>query len=370
MAIAKNQHFVPRFYLRNFSFRQDNKSVSVWVIDSNKFIKRASISNQACREYFYGQDLVVENAFHEIETFIASVIKSAIIDHILPPRGSELHSTIVAFIISLSLRTKFQAEMINESSDKLFKTIYRNHPDVRGKEDSFFIASRDAPRLALQVLEASIALSLDLNCKLLLNNTSKAFITSDNPVIKHNQLFIRDKETSHLGFASSGLQILLPLNPRVCLLFFDQNVYRVGNRQDSLLHISDTTSIDIINEFQYINADKALYFDETVEPNYIRVLSEKVHEYRRKSKAVVNEYDVAPEQPNTSRSIIHVRSSLISKNLDIRGVRILKKAKSKLSDETIELYRNKRLANMVYEQYEEQAKSRQQRRSSIHNIES
>jgi hypothetical protein len=353
----RNQHFVPRFYLKNFSFQHDKKSLSIWIIKTNKYIRRGSLANQACSNYFYSQGITVEQALGQIETNTAPIINTIIDEHVLPPRESPLHYILLAFVVSLSLRTKFQADAINESGDQLFKMMYKEHPAVKGNEDRFYIASKEAPLLALQSLETAVILSFDLNYKLLLNDTDRPFITSDNPVIKHNQYLIEDRQMSHIGFASTGFQLLLPLSPFVCLIFYDQSVYRIGNRQDSTIILSNQNDIDVINEFQYINADEALYFNEKVDQIYLRGLANRTLTWRKKSKTVVNEYEVPPVRPGTKRAIIHLRPSIVSKSLDISSIRIIRKAKRNLQAATFDLFRNPKLANQILDQEEARIKS-------------
>ncbi|HEX2983013.1 MAG TPA: DUF4238 domain-containing protein, partial [Ignavibacteriales bacterium] len=58
MAERKNQHFVPQFYLRNFS--ENKKSLCDYNLSNNKYIKNASIKDMASQNYFYGKDENIE----------------------------------------------------------------------------------------------------------------------------------------------------------------------------------------------------------------------------------------------------------------------------------------------------------------------
>ncbi len=365
MKTLRSQHYVPKFYLKNFSFQHDRKSISIWVIEPPKYVERGSIANQACRNYFYGQDNNIEDALSQIESHVAPIIRAAIENHQIPPRESELHLTLLAFLISLSLRTKYQADEVNESGDKLFKTAYKYHPALKDNINRFYIATDGAPLLALHSLEPALKLSFDLSYKLLLNNTATPFITSDNPVIKHNQYFFEDTQMGHLGFASTGLQLLLPLSPFACLIFYDQSVYRVGNRQDSTVVLSNLVDVDIINEFQYINADEAIYYNEKLNQAYLQSLASKAFPYRKTSKTLINEYAAPPRRPGTKSSIIHIRPSFIPKSLSLSHIRVLKKAKQKLRTATFDIYRNPTLSSQVLDEEEANIQARSTNRHSI-----
>ena len=59
----RRQHYVPKFYLRNFS--ENNKSVGIYLFKKNKIIEHGSINDNLWAEYFYGEDAVIENKLAE-----------------------------------------------------------------------------------------------------------------------------------------------------------------------------------------------------------------------------------------------------------------------------------------------------------------
>ena len=61
----RRQHYVPKFYLRNFS--ENKKSVGMYLLKENKIITHGSINDSLWKEYFYGEDAVVENKLAEYE---------------------------------------------------------------------------------------------------------------------------------------------------------------------------------------------------------------------------------------------------------------------------------------------------------------
>ena len=56
----KFQHYVPQFYLKNFS--SNNKSVGIYNFNVNKYISNASIKDNFGKNYFYGDDKRIEMA--------------------------------------------------------------------------------------------------------------------------------------------------------------------------------------------------------------------------------------------------------------------------------------------------------------------
>jgi len=55
MATNKNQHFVPRCYLRPFTLDSANVAINLFNIDRMKFVERAPVKHQCSRDYFYGR---------------------------------------------------------------------------------------------------------------------------------------------------------------------------------------------------------------------------------------------------------------------------------------------------------------------------
>ena len=69
----KSHHYVPRFYLRNFS--RSGKSVDLFNIDSQRLIKNAPIKEQCCRDYFYGKNPDNEKSLSAAEGEVAQLFR-------------------------------------------------------------------------------------------------------------------------------------------------------------------------------------------------------------------------------------------------------------------------------------------------------
>ena len=348
MAKKKKQHFVPQFYLKNYSFQNDSRSIGICALDSGRYIQRGNLRNQAYSDYFYGENAVLENAFALLEGSVSSILSQIISDRKIPPRESREYFHLLTFIISLSQRTRYAADAVNEMANQMLKIAYKDDSRINKYFDKFNIVTKDAPNLALSALDRSLLVSLDLGYKILINDTSHMFITSDNPVIKHNHYLRRiDPIKSYIGFANKGLQIILSLNPVTCLIFYDQDVYGVGNKKESIITVSNHEDVDEINRFIRISADKVLYFDHNVNETYIRKIINDSKGFRRKSRVVTHEYEVPSSDLDTQRSIIHVHPNIIRKDLRLSFIRILKKARKSYPKETSELFRDPELVNYL-----------------------
>ena len=78
MPEKKKQHYVPKFYMKNFASSENN--VSVYNIKSKKIISNIPFDSQCYKDYFYGKDHVLENEFAQKE-IIWSNLFNKIIDH-------------------------------------------------------------------------------------------------------------------------------------------------------------------------------------------------------------------------------------------------------------------------------------------------
>ena len=76
MASNKNQHFVPRCYLRAFTIGGSNVAINLFNIDRLKFIPNAPVKNQCSQDYFYGHDLRLERALQPIESAYAQLMSN------------------------------------------------------------------------------------------------------------------------------------------------------------------------------------------------------------------------------------------------------------------------------------------------------
>ncbi len=77
MASNKNQHYVPQCYLKKFSTSSESKAaICLYNLDRKKLIKNAPIKNQCSKNYFYGEDLVIEKALQEIEGIFSEIVRN------------------------------------------------------------------------------------------------------------------------------------------------------------------------------------------------------------------------------------------------------------------------------------------------------
>ena len=175
MADKKKQHFVPRFYLKNFSLLKNGKTIGIFNVENEKFIPEGALKNQAYKNYFYGKDKVIENALGTLEGPSSEIISKIINYEIFPNKATENHIVLLTFIIFLHSRTKYIADEQNEMTDKFVKLLFSKDPRLKDNLDKIQVGLKNSPQTCLKTAAMSLPLVFDLNYKIFVNQTRNGF---------------------------------------------------------------------------------------------------------------------------------------------------------------------------------------------------
>lgn len=258
---TKNQHYVPQFYLRNFS--EDGRSLKKVVLSSGKVFETSSIKGECSKDYFYGNDGFVERMLGCIEEDCAEYFRDALqINQDKDVIPNKMRCCVAAFAALQSMRTKksktFFADTDKEHN-KILAGLYERDfgpdsiPDEL-KEKDYSTLSQTAVYSAIMLYPALC----DLTCIFLDNETDEEFVLSDNPVVCQNPLLEKFTTCNCSGFATRGLQIFIPLTPRRVVCLYDSEVYKFPHK--SLVHIYSKKDVIALNNLQFINAESNVYF--------------------------------------------------------------------------------------------------------------
>ena len=320
MAEKKKQHYIPRFYLKLFS-DEHKKSIDLFNIKSKKHIRNANLKNQCYEPYFYGKDLRLENAFGELETVSSNLIHKILNDQEAPKQFSEGHQEILTFVLLQHARTKHAEESGNEYADKLVKQIFSK--DKRFSEedlDSFKVEFENSVSNQIKTMAESIPLAMDLKCKILINKTKINLITSDNPVVFYNSACEYYTFGSTTGLASKGLKIIIPLSPKIGLIFYDSRIYKIGNKKQNYCFITEASDIEQLNDLQWQNCLINIYHDKNLD--YSEVLrGQKNIKSKNKTKANVSEYPGEQRPDGSETALIHMHKPDVKINLNLACVK-------------------------------------------------
>lgn len=257
----KSHHYVPQMYMRLFS--ADRSRVGVFVIKRRKLIPNAAIRGQACRDYFYGKDPRAERAFGSIEGQAAKIFADAVENNRLPSPGSEAHEWLIFFLGIQHSRTLSAAEQHNEGSVKAVKAMLRRQAELEGNDvildniDKVRIRRTNAVSEVVGYATIGANLLTDLTFVLISNESAIPLIASDSPVVLHNRLY-EGQHISVTGYANVGLQLFLPLGPRVALLGYDAAAYDLQWDDDGIVRAQNADHIRLINDLQWEAAHAVL----------------------------------------------------------------------------------------------------------------
>lgn len=256
MALKKKQHFVPQFYMRNFS--PDGKSFSLYMIKEKRVISRSSFANQCYDEYYYGEDLEWENTLARMESRWSICIKKAIQNENL--NNDEIND-LKEFIVYQLIRTRGQNQHITKESlaDVLHTTCrrlgilaYRDHPDVM-KEAAKVAENLNRPEKWLSYIKSRARIVDDLSILIVNYDTPNALISSDNPVIIFNS-FVND--ALHLSYM--GIVMVCPISPSRLLVLYDSKLYpRFASERQ--IRSRNNDEVIKLNNLQFQNAERIAF---------------------------------------------------------------------------------------------------------------
>lgn len=341
----KKHHYVPRFYLKNFS--ENKRSICVFNIKNEKFIENGSLKSQCYIDYFYGEENTFEKALSKIEGEMANIFRSIIEQELVPPPLHDDYLSIIYFILIQQSRTKYAVDSNNEAFDKFFKHLYSNQEE---NLQNVNVEINEGGRYSIKTNIINYPILLDLSCKLLKNKTEIEFITSDNPLILYNKFLNYRTYCSNIGLSTKGLQIFFPISPKYMLVFFDTNVYKVGSNKDVCIDLTVNKDIYELNKLQLCSAFENIYFSNKLF-NY-KALLKNAKPYLREEKTSLQSFK---DTNDINKELVSLAREEIRCPLDLSFLSIKREEKEwlenqkKIEHQPIFICRN----NELYKKYEE-----------------
>ena len=254
MASHKNQHFVPRCYLKRFSFGGDGLAINLYNIDRHTSIKAAPVRGQCSRSYFYGKGLRLEKLFQQSESLYANTIRRVS----APGYAFEEQDKVILrhFCLLQFSRTEAAAERTALVQSDLADIAFDGNipKDLRTSvKDVVQMSMRTFPDIAHEIN--------DLKVVLLRNMTDYEFITSDNPAILTNRWHAQNDVAKHrsYGIGSSGALFFLPVTTKIICVIYDGDVYSMPHDY-GWIKIHRTSDIESFNQHQVLDCAANLYF--------------------------------------------------------------------------------------------------------------
>ncbi len=217
------QHYVPQFYLRNFGtglYSYDKK---------NSTISHTTVDNICVEKFFYckpnneGPDF--ETFLSKLETDFANTLRQVVEKKNLHEMDQKTRDFLILFVASQLIRTKEKRIMLEQLISNISDLFVEEHgiADWHLELSSEVVRAFHCSELMTNVDSYSSIISSKLKMILFRNKTRMPLWTSDNPVFLHNDIMSQHYGTH--GLACKGIQIHLPLSPKLLLLFVDRDVY-------------------------------------------------------------------------------------------------------------------------------------------------
>ena len=272
----RKQHFVPQFYLRNFSSDEAGSIISSYNHKTGQFYIDVPIKSQAYKDYVYGEDGEIEKELSTVEAKFAKLISNPI-DKILPPDNQEDFNLLCLFVLIQHSRTvKAGADIlnaVNTSFNAIRPFLQLKQPIPEGGRISHKIPAALSLNNALE----SRYLMGHLAVKSIVNLSLVEFILSDNPIIPYN--IWMENQGSYIGataLASKGLLLFVPIAPRLMYCFYDPYIYEFGEPNKGTVKTESEADVNQLNILQYLFSDKQLFFNkETLPPEYLVQIAEQ-----------------------------------------------------------------------------------------------
>jgi hypothetical protein len=336
----KEQHFVPQFYLRAFS--QNKKQVRLYNFAGARYVPSAPIRNQCARSKFHAFAPGLEQELAQMEGAWAQAIRS-ILDRGAPPeRFKDEWDFLIEFVVYQRARTTRAADGVNDLADNLIKAQLRDHPAFKDADfDKMKVVNKHAVAFTLRLVHLFCAYAQDLGMHLFLNESPTEFLTSDDPVVAHNQ-YCEGISQGCLGWNCAGLQLFLPLSPSTTLLLYDTSVYKVeGSRSGRLATVLTASShVEQINSLQALNAKENVYFMSEPSQSLTQFMA-TMGPKRPKRRAVREESAPSLLPSGDIRKTIHNYEAMLPVRLALPQISIRRRARRVPLPQRANLFRHR-----------------------------
>jgi len=324
----KNQHYIPKFYLRNFSYKGNGKQIGIFILKNQFYYKNTKLKTQGSKNFFYGTDGVLEDKLSEVEGVLATGIKNSIENKWTPTKESEEHIDLLIFVALTHLRNPVAINNSINNMELLREKLLEIHPDTDVDKMAPKISHEEALDQSMASLGYTIENMLDLEYKLLINKTSTPFIASDFPVVKLNQ-FLESRNWKHgkTGYGNMGLQIYIPINDTTAYFLYDPAIYKVGFKKNNYLNLTENSDIDKLNMAQILNCHETIFFNERISKHYIEMLYSNSVGFQKANTETIGVHGLVESERNEKSNLLILGNTDVEIKLQINGIKILPNAK-------------------------------------------
>lgn len=222
--IAKIQHYVPQFLIKQFC---SGKETQVWVFDKRTGkIFKSHVKNVASENGFYNfrfkkNEYTIEPSLSEIETHASKIVKGIVRKNSIADLSDEDMLFLSHFFALQFVRTKQYRQLFKDLSETLGDTLIKRGENISQIKDYVKIGDRTLKLHGIQsVIKSAEFAPYFLNKSWVLFRTTKShpLYISDNPVTLQNM--IDHGPYGNIGLAVRGIEIYFPLSKTLVLGMF------------------------------------------------------------------------------------------------------------------------------------------------------
>lgn len=280
MAKKKNNHFVPKCYLKQFA--KQTGAVCIYQISKRAVIADDPFHSQCQKDYYYGKGNDWEDQLSILESKCSSIFTKIATDPCYFPCPSEI-DILREFVIYQRSRTVANNEYMRRQKKATVKAVAEMHFEKTGRVYKDDVLDRaieiyldEHSTIPVDSLEmASTVKSAISDMDFSIIDFEERLVTSDNPIIMINPF------TKHtIGLGNIGLIIFFPITPYQLAVFFDKKLFPElvnKNRAASTCN----SDLGILNCYQFINANQVVLSQETSDFSYLSDLTCPCFEARK-----------------------------------------------------------------------------------------
>ena len=302
----KRQHYVPRFYLKNFALkRKSGNTIRCFNKEKERSFEE-NIDNVGMENYFYDKGAPPQiDKFFAVKEELHSKIYHKIINSQSLNNLSESEKFLMCeYIFFQNERTRSTRERNRQIVKKIYKKLEKEngYPEFESLPEEYqeWLLESRGEMAQLNILfnvfkdeggnlqspKEIIGYIMDLGWNLTENNLANEFYTSDHPIIIYNPIYEGDRLIGYGSdsYRAEGVEIYFPLTPNLCLILFDKirsNYKNVPSKKFVIEKELDWINTQVIanshrtvftrkNDFQFVK-DCLKKYPELKDPNRNRI---------------------------------------------------------------------------------------------------
>lgn len=261
--ITKNQHYVPRFYMKPFSIiknegtKKEKVLISFYQFKDNLFRDNVPTTSVCSEDFFYDEDGKIENKLAEKENkWGTAILKINCGEELTASEVNDVREFTVYQINRTKAMLDHNQDMaITMLTDALYNQTSCLDKSVIEEMVEKKVEEEITPEYNLDLVKENLSIIDDLEMVIFENKTDVAFFTSDVPVI-----IINPWKVQHAGLGEIGTVVFFPISQRKMVMFYDSKFYGKISEE-----IQDTECVNTFNKYQYISADERILALNSIE---------------------------------------------------------------------------------------------------------